>query len=92
MSGGLLVGVTRYLFSGHCDVVAYRLSDGGRQWLVSMPDDVLSLRRDGGQLLVIDQSRPSLALDAISLPEWLAAPRRLHPGKHRRPQRCERVP
>ena len=65
VSGGLLVGVTR---SGHRDVVAYRLSDGGRQWLVSMPDNVLSLRQDGGQLLVIDQSRPSLALDAISLP------------------------
>jgi outer membrane protein assembly factor BamB len=66
VSGGLLVGVTRS--GGHSDVVAYRLSDGGRQWLVSMPDDVLSLRQDGGQLLVIDQSRPSLALDAISLP------------------------
>ena len=49
-------------------MVAYRLSDGGRQWLCLMPDDVLSLRQDGGQLLVIDQSRPSLALDAISLP------------------------
>jgi outer membrane protein assembly factor BamB len=66
VSGGLLVGVTRS--GGHADVVAYRLSDGGRQWLVSMPDGVLSLRQDGGQLLVIDQSRPSLALDAISLP------------------------
>jgi len=66
VSGGLLVGLTRS--SGHSDVVAYRLSDGGRQWLVSMPDHVLSLRQDGGQLLVIDQSRPSLALDAISLP------------------------
>ena len=49
-------------------MVAYRLSDGGRQWLVPMPDDVLSLREDDGRLLVIDQSRPSLALDAISLP------------------------
>ncbi|HTZ30084.1 MAG TPA: PQQ-binding-like beta-propeller repeat protein [Streptosporangiaceae bacterium] len=66
VSGGLLVGVTRS--GSHADVVAYRLSDGGRQWLVSMPDDVLSLWQDGGQLLVIDQSRPSLALDAISLP------------------------
>jgi outer membrane protein assembly factor BamB len=70
VSGGLLIGVTRPGPSGggHADVVAYRLSDGGRQWLLSMPDDVLSLRQDGGQLLVIDQSRPSLALDAISLP------------------------
>jgi outer membrane protein assembly factor BamB len=67
VSGGLLVGVTRSS-GGHSDVVAYRLSDGGRQWLVPMPDDVLSLRQDGGQLLVLDQSRPSLALDAISLP------------------------
>src|ERR1700733_14351537 len=70
VSGGLLIGVTRPGPSGggHADVVAYRLSDGGRQWLLSMPGDVLSLRQDGGQLLVIDQSRPSLALDAISLP------------------------
>jgi hypothetical protein len=30
---------------------------------------VLGLRQDGGQLLVIDRSRPSLALDAISLPK-----------------------
>ena len=67
VSGGLLVGVTR-ASGGRSDVVAYRLSDGGRQWLLPMPDDVLSLRQDGGQLLVIDQSRPSLALDAISLP------------------------
>jgi len=68
VSGGLLVGLTRSS-GGHSDVVAYRLSDGGRQWLVPMPDNVLSLRQDGGQLLVIDQSRPSLALDAISLPK-----------------------
>jgi outer membrane protein assembly factor BamB len=66
VSGGLLIGVTRPS-GGHADVVAYRLSDGGRQWLASMPDDVLSLRQDGGQLLVIDQSRPALTLDAISL-------------------------
>jgi hypothetical protein len=67
VSGGLLVGVTRPS-GGHADVVAYRLSDGGRQWLVRMPDGVLSLRQDGSQLLAIDQSRPSLTLDAISLP------------------------
>jgi len=66
VSGGLLVGVT-HPSGGHSDVVAYRLSDGGRQWLRPMPDNVLSLQQDGGQLLVIDQSRPSLALDTISL-------------------------
>lgn len=66
VSGGLLIGVTRPA-GGHADVVAYRLSDGGRQWLASMPDDVLSLHQAGGELLVIDQSRPSLSLDAISL-------------------------
>lgn len=66
VSGGLLVGVTRP-GGGHASVVAYRLSDGGRQWLAPMPDDVLSLRQDGDQLLVIDQSRPSLTLDAISV-------------------------
>jgi outer membrane protein assembly factor BamB len=70
VSGGLLIGVTRPGPSGggHADVAAYRLSDGGRQWLLPMPGDVLSLRQDDGRLLVIDQSRPSLALDAISLP------------------------
>ena len=66
VSGGLLIGVTRPS-GGHSDVVAYRLSDGGRQWLLPMPDSVLSLRQDGSQLLAIDQSRPSLALDAVSL-------------------------
>ena len=55
VSGGLLVGLTRSA-AATADVVAYRLSDGGRQWLVPMPDNVLSLRQDGGQLLVIDQS------------------------------------
>jgi putative pyrroloquinoline-quinone binding quinoprotein len=67
ISGGLLIGVT-HPSSGHAGVAAYRLSDGGRQWLTPMPDNVLSLRQDGNQLLAIDQSHPSLALDAISLP------------------------
>ena len=66
VSGGLLIGVT-HPSAGHADVVAYRLSDGDRQWLAPMPDNVLSLRQDGAQVLIIDQSRPSLALDAISL-------------------------
>lgn len=66
VSGSLLVGMTRPS-GGHAAVVAYRLSDGGRQWLVPLPDDVLSLHQDGARLLAVDQSRPSLALDAISL-------------------------
>ena len=66
VSGGLLVGVTRSS-GGHSDVVAFRLSDGRRQWLVPMPDDVVTIRQDGGQLLVIDQSGPVPALDAISI-------------------------
>lgn len=67
VSGGLLVGVTRSS-GGHSDVVAFRLSDGRRQWLVPMPDDVVTIRQDAGQLLVIDQSEPVPALDAISIP------------------------
>jgi outer membrane protein assembly factor BamB len=66
ISGGLLIGVTRPS-AGHSGVVAYRLSDGGRQWRTPVPDNVLSLHQDGNQLLAIDQSRPSLTLDAISL-------------------------
>ncbi len=66
VSGGLLIGVTRPSV-GHADVVAYRLSDGGRQWLRPMPDNVLTLHQDDNELLAIDQSRPSLTLDAISL-------------------------
>jgi outer membrane protein assembly factor BamB len=67
VSGGLLVGVTRPS-GGHSDIVAYRLSDGSRLWQLPMPDHVLSLRQDGGQLLVIDQSAPVPTLDAIALP------------------------
>ena len=67
VSGGLLVGVTRP-GGGHPGIVAYRLSDGGRQWLTPMADNVLSLQQEDGQLLVIGQSQPSLALESISLP------------------------
>lgn len=66
VSGGLLVGVTPSS-GGHPDVVAYRLSDGRRLWQVPLPDDVLGVRQDGGQLLVIDQSAPAPALDAVAL-------------------------
>ena len=66
VSGGLLVGVI-HQSGGHADVVAYRLSDGGRQWLVSMPHEVIGLQQDGTQLFVVDQSQPSLALESISL-------------------------
>lgn len=67
VSDGLLAGVTRP-GGGHSDVVAFRLSDGRRQWLVPVPGDVVSLRQDGGQLLAVDQAEPAPALDAISLP------------------------
>jgi outer membrane protein assembly factor BamB len=67
VSGGLLAGVTTQS-GGHAGVVAYRLSDGRPQWRVPMPDDVLSVTQDGGQLLVIDQSAPVSSLDAIALP------------------------
>ena len=66
VSGGLLVGVTRPS-GGHSDIVAFRLSDGRQQWLARMPDDAVSLRQDGGRLLVLDQSEPAAALDAIML-------------------------
>jgi outer membrane protein assembly factor BamB len=65
VSGGLLIGLA-HPSASHADVVAYRLSDGGRQWLTSMPGNVLNLRQDGNQLLAISQSRLPLALDAIS--------------------------
>jgi outer membrane protein assembly factor BamB len=69
VSGGLLVGVSVTPPSGgHSDVVAYRLSDGSRLWRVPVPGHVLSLRQDGGQLLVIGQSAPVPTLDAIALP------------------------
>jgi outer membrane protein assembly factor BamB len=67
VSDGLLAGVTRPS-GGYSDVVAFRLSDGRRQWLVPVPGNVVSLRQDGGQLLAVDQSQPAPALDAISLP------------------------
>jgi hypothetical protein len=64
---GLLVGVTKSI-DGHCDIVAFRLSDGQRQWLVPIPDDVGTVRQDGSELLVIDQSQPTPTLDGISIP------------------------
>jgi outer membrane protein assembly factor BamB len=66
VSGGLLAGVTKP-GGGHSDVVAFRLSDGRQQWLARMPDDAVSLRQDGGRLLVLDQSEPAPTLDAITL-------------------------
>jgi outer membrane protein assembly factor BamB len=67
VSGGVLIGVTRPA-GGHSDVVAFRLADGRRQWLIPVPGEVMSLRQDGGQLLAAVQSGPAPALDAISLP------------------------
>ena len=66
ISGGLLAGVTKPS-GGHADVVAYRLADGRRLWRVPMPDDVVAIRLDGGQLLVLDRSAPDLTLDAITI-------------------------
>jgi len=66
VSGGLLVGVTRPS-GGRSAVVAFRLLDGRQQWLVRTPGDAVSLRLDGGRLLVLDQSEPDPALDAITL-------------------------
>jgi len=66
ISGGLLAGVTKPS-GGHADVVAYRLADGHRLWRVPMPDDVVAIRLDGGQLLVLDRSAPDLTLDAITI-------------------------
>jgi outer membrane protein assembly factor BamB len=65
VSGGLLVGLTRPS-GGHAVAVAFRLSDGREQWRVQLPDDALSLRQDGARLLVLDQSQPAPALDAIT--------------------------
>jgi hypothetical protein len=66
ISGGLIAGLTRP-GGGHADVVAYRLADGRRLWRVPMPDDVVAIRQDGGQLLVLDRSAPDLTLDAITI-------------------------
>lgn len=66
VSGGLLTGVTRS--GGHAGVVAYRLSDGQRQWQVAMPGDVLSLRQDGDRLLALAQSAAAPVIEAIALP------------------------
>jgi len=67
VSDGLLAGLTRPSGGGHSDVVAFRLSDGRQQWLARMPDVAVSLRQDGNRLLVLDQSEPAPALDAIAL-------------------------
>jgi outer membrane protein assembly factor BamB len=66
VSGGLFAGLTRPS-GGHSEVVAFRLSDGRQQWLARMPDVAVSLRQDGNRLLVLDQSEPAPALDAIAL-------------------------
>lgn len=67
VADGLLVGVTRPV-DNQSDIVAFRLSDGRRQWLVPMPDQVVSLEPDGGQLLLVDWSEPVASLETIAIP------------------------
>jgi outer membrane protein assembly factor BamB len=66
VAGGLLVGVTQGSGPG-TDIVAFRLADGQRQWLVHLPDEVSALRRSGNELMLVDESDPSPSLEAITL-------------------------
>jgi hypothetical protein len=67
IADGLLVGVTQPV-DDKSDLVAFRLSDGQRQRLVPMPDQVVSLQPDGGQLLVVDWSQPVASLETVAVP------------------------
>jgi outer membrane protein assembly factor BamB len=68
VAAGLLVGVAQENGPG-ADIVAFRLADGQRQWLVHLPDQVTAVRLSGSELLLVDQSDPWPALEAISLPD-----------------------
>lgn len=66
VSGGLLIGVTRGAGPGS-DIVAFRLADGQRQWLVHLPDEVSAPRLSGNEVVLVDESDPSPSLEAISV-------------------------
>jgi outer membrane protein assembly factor BamB len=66
VADGLLVGVARGNGSGS-DIVAFRLADGQRQWRVHLPDEVSSPRLAGHEVVLVDESDPAPALEAISL-------------------------
>jgi hypothetical protein len=68
VAAGLLVGVAQENGPG-ADIVAFRLTDGRRQWLVHLPDEVTAVRLSGSRLLLVDQSDPWPSLEAISLPD-----------------------
>jgi outer membrane protein assembly factor BamB len=73
VADGLLVGVTQPV-NGESDIIAFRLSDGRRQWLVPMPDQVVSLEPDGGRLLFVDWSQPVASLETVAIPTGAVHP------------------
>ncbi|HEX4829708.1 MAG TPA: PQQ-binding-like beta-propeller repeat protein [Trebonia sp.] len=65
VAGGLLVGPTE-ASDGKSALVAFRLSDGRRQWLVPTPDEVHEVSAYGGEMLLVDESDPAYSLEEVS--------------------------
>lgn len=68
VAAGLLIGIAQENGPGS-DIVAFRLADGRRQWLVHLPDEVNAMRLSGRDLVFVDESDPAPSLEAISLPD-----------------------
>jgi outer membrane protein assembly factor BamB len=66
VADGLLAGVAQENGPGS-DIVAFRLADGQRQWLLHLPDQVSNLRLVGNEVFLVDNSDPAPSLEAISL-------------------------
>ena len=62
----MLVGVAEP-DGGEDAVVGYRLSDGGRQWLVDTPDEVNDVALSGNELVFVDESDPAYSLEEVNV-------------------------
>jgi outer membrane protein assembly factor BamB len=66
VAGGMLVGVTA-TSGGQSAIVAYRLSDGHRQWVTATPDEVHDITVSGGRAILVDESEPAYSLESLDL-------------------------
>jgi outer membrane protein assembly factor BamB len=66
VADGMLVGVTA-VNGAQSAVVAYRLSDGQRQWVTTTPDEVHDITVSGGSAILVDESDPAYSLESVDL-------------------------
>lgn len=66
VADGMLVGVTA-VNGAQSAIVAYRLSDGLRQWVTTTPDEVHDITVTGSTAILVDESNPAYSLESVDL-------------------------